>query len=116
MIAALVDPKTADIRKVQNSSGYGVTATEVIMGNDGDVLPIGDDAKATEKSQHEEKESDTDDKERLNLNQKLMARMAHNINSFSTALSDFVSKSVESTRPQSLTSKKNRRNFNRCSF
>ena len=79
MIKALVDPKTADIRKVQNSSGYGVTATEVVMGNDGDVLTIEDNAEANEKSQHEEKESDTDDEEKLTLNQKLMARMAHNI-------------------------------------
>ena len=86
MIKALVEPKTADIRKVQNSSGYGVTATEVVMGNDGDVFTIDDDAEANEKSQHEEKESDTDDEEKLTLNQKLMARMAHNINSFSTTL------------------------------
>ncbi len=41
-----MDPKTADIRKVQNSSGYGVTTTEVVMGNDDNVLSINDDAEA----------------------------------------------------------------------
>jgi hypothetical protein len=87
--------QTDKFRSVQNSSGYGLTTTDVRLGNDEEVL--GDDAEDEELNENGDKDQESDDEEKLSLNQKLMARMAHNINSFGTTLSYFVSKSVEST-------------------
>jgi hypothetical protein len=87
--------QTDKIRSVQNSSCYGLTTTDVRLGNDEEVL--GDDAEDEELNENGDKDQVSDDEEKLSLNQKLMSRMAHNINSFGTTLSNFVSKSVEST-------------------
>ena len=89
--------QTDKIRSVQNSSGYGLTTTDVRLGNDEEVL----DAEDEELNENGDKDQESDDEEKLSLNQKLMARMAHNINSFGTTLSNFVSKSVESTNTTS---------------
>jgi hypothetical protein len=69
----------------------------VRLGNDEEVL----DAEDEELNENGDKYQESDDEEKLSLNQKLMARMAHNINSFGTTLSNFVSKSVESTNTTS---------------
>jgi hypothetical protein len=59
----------------------------VRLGNDEEVL----DAEDEELNENGDKDQESDDEEKLSLNQKLMARMAHNINSFGTTLSNCLS-------------------------
>ena len=59
--------QTDNIRSVQNSSGYGLTTSEVRLGNDEEVL--GDDTEDEALNENDDEDKESDDEEKLSLNQ-----------------------------------------------
>jgi hypothetical protein len=92
-------PKTKQIRGIQNSSSYGATTQDTVLGNNaGTAITILDDDDASDDNSKDEKnDKDTDDEEKLTLNQRLLSQMAHNLNTLNGTLRNFVSHSTETT-------------------